>query len=105
MFCLHIENSICQLLSYLSISMDVIIEVLCDSKTYVTCRFRVCLCLCGSSINLYLNYFSRQTETLGSVGPAHDPIRPMLGGCGPWSLQSFLHKAPSLFLSGSGFVA
>ena len=66
---------------------------------------RVAACACGSSINLYLNYFCRKTETLGSVGPAHDPIRPMLCSRGPRSLQSFLHKAPSLFLSGSGFVA
>lgn len=79
--------------------MDVIIEVLCeyDSKIYVACRFPVWLRLCGSSINLHLKYFSRKTETLDCVGPAHDPTQ-----SGPCSvavvlgrLQSFLHKAPA----------
>lgn len=80
--------------------MDPTIEVLSDSrKIYVACRFAVWPWLCGSSINLYLNYFSRKTETLGSVGPAHDPInpiRPMLCGRCPRSFAAELSFSTKL---------
>lgn len=70
--------------------MDVIIEVLCDdSKIYVACCFPVwlCLCLCGSSINLYLNYFSRKTEN------------PRLPWASPWPNQAHARWLWSLVIA------
>jgi hypothetical protein len=70
--------------------MDVIIEVLCDdSKIYVACCFPVwlCLCLCDSSINLYLNYFSRKTEN------------PRLPWASPWPNQAHARCLWSLVIA------
>lgn len=103
---------------YRPIFMDVITEVICDSKLYIHIAYRFCRvvvwpCPCGFRINICLNYtyyIIRKTENPRLRWASRQPTTqsgPFCVGCscGPCWLQSFLHKAPSLFLSGSGFVA